>query len=161
MGGKNLTNKPLPKDPKIFPPSPTWMSWVREFKFKRDPVTGFYMKDKNGHYVYDDEVEGKVRYHFDHMDARKSLMWLGRESRYRNAGESGTFYNDWAVYEWVGDEWVLRGEGFKGEFRKDNEFFDLKKVKDRSHPFDRAKETHERNVEEEAIASILQSLKKE
>lgn len=160
MGGKNLTNKPLPNNPDVFPPSPTWMSWVREFKFKRK-ADGTYERDKNGHYVYDQEVEGKVRYHFDHMDARKSLMWLGRESRYRNADESGKFYQDWAVYEWVGDEWVLRGEGFRGESRKDNEFFDLKKIKDRTHPFDRAKETHERNIEDEAIESILKAARKE
>ena len=159
MGGQKLTNKSLPNDPSLFPPSPKWMSWVGELKLKRD-ANGRYMMDANGNYVYEQFEEGKIRYHFDHMDARKSLMWLGRESQYRRH-DSGQFYADWAVYEWVDDKWVLRGQGFKGEFRKDNEFFDLKKIKDRTHPFDRAKETHERNVEDAAIESILKALNKE
>lgn len=150
MSGMKLTNKALPNDPSIFPPPVTWMSWVGDRKVRKD-ANGRYMTNPDGTYVYED-VDGKIRYHYDYPDARKSLMWLGRESKWRKPEESGTFFYDWAVYEWENGEWVLRGEGRRGEKRKDNPFFNRKLTpEERAHPFDKA-------VEEKAIESILRSV---
>jgi hypothetical protein len=155
MGGLKLTNKNLPNDPAVFPPPVRWMSWVAEAKYARH-ADGRLKQDANGQYILDMNSEGKIRYHYDRMDARKSLMWLGRESKWRREGESGTFFYDWAVYEWVNDEWVLRGEGLRGQKRSENPFFDRKNINkaEQVHVFDRI-------TEEKAIESILKAAKKE
>lgn len=160
MSSGKYSNKTLPDDPSMFPRPATWLSWVREFPQQR------VKKDANGNYVrtFDAEgntlgyeyepvgpipAEGKVRHHYTRAEARKALMWLGRNSKYRPEDERGRFYNDWAVYEWVDDEWVLRGSGVKGEKRSDNPFFKQKlTAEEKLHPFDKA-------AQDKAIESIL------
>jgi len=152
------TNKGLPNDPKIFPSPATWLSWVREghnvIRKDRngDPIKIFGPDGRHVGYEYDyvQSEDGKVRHHYTRAETRKSLMWLGRDSKYRG-DDAGKFFADWAVYEFVDGEWVLRGSGKKGEYRKHNEWFAMKVSKEeRVHPFDKAQE-------QRAIESILKA----
>jgi hypothetical protein len=161
-----ITNKGLPNDPSMFPPPATWLSWVREHR--QVPRL-----DKDGNHVtqevtYTDHLgnsrtyqqtvydpvqleDGKIRHHYTRAVARKSLMGLGRDSKDRG-DQRGLFYCDWAVYEWVDGEWILRGSGKKGEARKTNPWFAQKVTKEeRKHPFDKAQE-------QKAIESILKAV---
>lgn len=160
------TNKGLPNNPAMFPPPATWMSWTRnshvvprldaEGKEVKHMVT--YTGGDPGQApkqyeraVYDQEQEndGKVRHHYTRAETRKSLMWLGKDTKYRSEDQRGRFYVDWAVYEWVDGAWLLRGSGLQGELRRTNDFFAQKQTAaEREHPFDQA-------LEAAAIESIL------
>jgi hypothetical protein len=157
------TNKALPHDPSLFPPPATWLSWTRNttyqarFDAQGNPVmhTVTYGKgDQARDYerpVYDHPQldDGKIRHYYSRAEARKSLLWLGKDSKDRPEEQRGTFYCDWAVYEFVDGEWVLRGSGLQGEPRKTNSFFAQRQTKaERVHPFDSA-------LEAAAIESIL------
>lgn len=155
------TNKMLPNDPKLFPEPTTWMSWVREFPRTElvrnaggEPVRKLDAQGRHIGYEYvtkEPGPDGKIRHHYTRAETRKALMWLGSMSKYREESERGRFTSDWAVYEFVEGEWVLRGSGKKGEYRKHNEFFATKIPKgERKHPFDKVQE-------DLAIQSILQA----
>lgn len=154
------TNKALPHDPKMFPPPATWLSWTRNTGWegrvdaKGEPVMHTvtygdkdYERQVVDHPHTDDT--GKVRHYYSRAEARKSLLWLGKASKDRPEDMRGRFYCDWAVYEWVNGEWILRGSGYQGELRKTNDFFAQKQTAaERVHPFDSA-------LEAAAIESIL------
>lgn len=154
-----LTNKSIENDPSMFPPPAIWMSWTADMRheLKLDanglPVT---RSSAYGHEVNDYEVvvksEGKIRHHYTRAEARKALMWVGSASKHRKEEHKGLFMTDWAVYEFVDGEWVLRGAGAEGEERKTNPFFAQKVTPDeRVHPFEKA-------AQDKAIESILRAV---
>jgi len=156
------TNKTLPNDPTMFPEPATWLSWTRDFPrqvVKRDAngdsIKIFNSEGRHIGFEYEavpQDAEGKIRHHYSRAEARKSLLWLGRESKYRPEEERGRFYTDWAVYEYVDGEWVLRGQGFKGEKRRESAWFQQKVTKDEKiHPFDKVQQ-------DKAIESILKAV---
>jgi len=149
------SNKKIPNDPSMFPPIQTWMSWLEDADYtSRGKVT-----NSQGEEVYDYELvgkgEGKLRHHYSLADARKSLMWVARTergTRYRSDRYSGVVALNFAVYEWVEGEWVLRFEGHQGQKRKDCPLFarNLLSKQEKTHPIDQSKE-------ERAIRSILEA----
>lgn len=136
------TSKKIANDPTMFPPVQTWMTWV----------DGFTYRYINGQYQLDPTGEGKLRHHYSLAEARKSLMWVARtkKARYDQAGFEGKVKLDFAVYEWVESEWVLRFEGVRGQDRDDCPLFARGLKYDKVHPIDHAKES-------KAIESILKA----
>lgn len=141
------SNRKIPNDPTLFPEPQHWMAWVAEIDYSQMGMTGKRILKS----IPD---QGKLKHYHTLAEAKKALMWIGRKSRgnyaeyYENVGQ-GNFITDWAVYEWVGDQWVKRYEGFVGEKRADNPLFKRKfKADEKANPIDR-------KLEDQAIASIL------
>lgn len=147
------SNKKIPNDPTLFPEPQTWVTWVAGYDYERKSDNRMRLKVRE---------DGSVRHHYTLADARKTLMWIGSRSKYKERGyyegvESGKFSTDWAVYRWTGQEWELVFQGAKGEDRNSNPLFkrNWKNFADNRTFAQIVDET----LEERAIKSILNSVK--
>lgn len=144
----SYTNRKFPNDTTKFLPPPTWLVWT-------EGVHGELRKDVDGNpiksthptrgyryeyeYDYTDTGEGTIRHVLSLQKAKAQLGSMKHNPK---------FHCNWAIYEWVDNEWVLRFEGRRDQDRKSNLLYQIKIDKtnvDRPH-LDLAVE--------EAIASI-------
>lgn len=149
------TNKQIPNDPTMFPAPQNWITWVANF--------GYDFSD-NKRRITPGNGAGKVRHHYTLADARKSLMWIGSRSKYKESYwdniVGGEFMADWAIYHWNGSEWEKVFSGVQGEARDTNPLFrrdgSWKEVaEDGGKSF---AEGIDAKMEEQAIASILSAV---
>lgn len=151
------SNKKIPNDPTLFPEPQTWVTWVAEFDYVR--------KNNKTHLLAKDV--GSVRHHYTLADARKTLMWIGSRSKYKQSGyyegvEPGKFSTDWAVYRWNGEtrEWELVFSGIKGGDRDSNPLFKRNGSWKEAEGGKTFAEAVDETLEDRAMQSILDSLRK-
>lgn len=158
----SYTNAYFKNDELDFPHPPLWLVWTcndrtsqSEWNVKKDPETARAVKGqgKIRHVPTLDKAKRQVsRYGL----SKRNLEYANRPNSYwgnsPNGGDwsEGEWMEDWAIYEWVDNQYVLRYEAKAGEFKQDTELF--------KKPVKKGTGEKIRTVPEEAIEAAKQSI---
>lgn len=95
----------MPNDVDFFPEPPPWLVWFSD---------GYWSADEGKHITRDGSRRdrGQVRHYPTLAKAKKQIAPYGRKHRPK---DEVVFFNDWAIYKWEGDEYVLKFSGQSGE----------------------------------------------
>ena len=140
------TQKRFTNDESEFPTPPLWLLWYSDVKHAqgvRNP-DGSYHRESKG--TLD---QGQIRHHPTLQKCKKGVYLGGPAGR-------KVFWNDWAIYEWTGERYEKRYEGFQGETNTHNPLFSKGVARDGTH--NPSREVLDEELEE-ALASIRSAIR--